>query len=160
MGTACSSCFHLGKVPLSFEFSQSRESLLFWHSSWHFYDFVYFNTWFIICFGAALPTLLPNATSAHPGRCCLISFAASSSHLAKLPCSLVAQNSVTALPDSDINLLLCTIREINYYLALEWKNLYWVCWVSWGKNMIVLPTPSLETNILNPPSCSIHWSNA
>lgn len=143
MGTTGSSCFHLGKVPLSFEFPRSRESLLFWLSSWHFYDFVYFNTRFIICFGATLPTILPNATSAHPVRCCLISCALFSSHLAKLPCSLVAQNSVATLPGSDFNVLLCKIRGMNYYLALEWR----IC-IGFtkfhGGSMILPPNPSLE----------------
>lgn len=159
VGTTGSSCFHLGKVPLSFEFPQSRESLLFWLSSWHFYDFVYFNTLFIICFGATLPTILPNATSAHPVRCCLISCAVFSSHLAKLPCSLVAQNSVATLPGSDFNVLLCKIRGMNYYLALEWR----IC-IGFtkfhGESMILPPNPSLEKNVFTPSPCSIHWSHA
>lgn len=120
VGTAASSCSHLGKVPLSFDFSQSRESLLFWHFSWHFYDFVYFNAWFIICFGAAFPTIFLNATSAFcPVSWCLVSFAVSPSHLAECLCSLGAQNPVTALPDSDINLLLCMIEKINDCSALK-----------------------------------------
>lgn len=69
------SCSHLGRsfIILLWISSHSGKSLLFWHSSWHFYDFVYFNTWLIICFGTALQKILPNATSASPVRCFIIS---------------------------------------------------------------------------------------